>query len=199
MHLLILGDSGRTGKQFDVALMRSPSSSAPRPVLTPIPETPMQREGMAREFGASPTPPEAVLVALSLRRVSDSPFAAISPDTPDGFVANAIFVMKYFVTKRIIILNQWGAGSSLAVCANMRYGLPATDAVDEETRQTGVEFVVEPACVLAGGDPAPVQLYPENGEEIRSLLKATRASVARFMVEAYEKGGFADKSPGISN
>lgn len=93
MHLLVLGGSGRTGKLIVeeaiskghsvVALVRSPSSLAARPNLTVIQGTPMQREDVARAFGSSPTPLEAVLVALSLKRVSDSPFAAISPDAPD--------------------------------------------------------------------------------------------------------------------
>ncbi|KAJ8133239.1 hypothetical protein O1611_g385 [Lasiodiplodia mahajangana] len=223
MHLLVLGGSGRTGKLIVeqairkdhsvVALVRSPSSLAAHPSLMPIQGTPMQREDIARAFSASPTPPEAVLVALSLRRVSDSPFAAISPDAPDKFmensVANAISVMKDFGTKRIIILSQWGAGNSFSSAnflframfkyTNMRYGLAAHNAVDEQTRQAGVEFVLARACVLADGHPAPVRLYPSDGEGIGFLPKITRTSVAKFMIEACEKNDFIGKSPVISN
>ncbi|KAI0116415.1 NAD-dependent epimerase/dehydratase-like protein [Nemania sp. FL0031] len=223
MHLLVLGGSGRTGKLIVeeairkghsvVALVRSPSSLAARPGLMSIQGTPMQCKDITRAFRASPTPPEAVLVALSLKRVSDSPFAAISPDAPDRFmensVANAIAVMKDFGTKRIIILSQWGAGNSFGSAnflframfryTNMRYGLAAHNAVDEETRQAGVEFVLARACVLADGDAAPIQLYPDNGEAIGFLAKITRASVAKFMIEASEKDDFIGKSPVISN
>jgi hypothetical protein len=173
----------------------------------------MKTEDVTRAFEASPTPPEAVLVALSLKRVSDSPFAAISPDAPDRImedsVANAISVMKNFETKRIVILNQWGAGSSLDSMnfiframfkhTNMKYGLAAHNALDKETRQAGVEFVLVRACVLADGDVAPVKVYPEDGKSIGFLPKITRASVAHFMVEACEKDEFVGKSPVIAN
>ncbi|KAI1196446.1 NAD-dependent epimerase/dehydratase-like protein [Nemania serpens] len=223
MHLLVLGGSGRTGQRIveeavskghSVAvLVRSLSSLAARPGLTPVEGTPMKREDIARAFEALPTPPEAVLVALSMRRVSDSPFAAISPDTPDRImedsVANAISVMKDFGTKRIIVLSQWGAGSSFSSVnfllramfkyTNMKHGLAAHNTVDEEIRQAGVEFVLVRACVLADGDAAPIRLYSDDGEAVECLPKITRASVARFMVEACETDDFVGKSPVISN
>ncbi|KAI1117589.1 hypothetical protein F5Y14DRAFT_448045 [Nemania sp. NC0429] len=223
MHLLILGGSGRTGQLIVeeslskghsvVVLVRSLSSVAARPGLTPVEGTPMKREDITKAFEAFPTPPEAVLVALAMRRVSDSPFAAISPDTPDRImedsVANAISAMKDFGTRRIIILSQWGVGGSFSSVnllframfkhTNMKHGLAAHNAVDKETRQAGVEFVLVRACVLADGDVAPVKLYPDDGEAIGCLPKITRASVARFMVEASETADFVGKSPVISN
>lgn len=117
--------------------------------------------------------------------------------------------MKDFGTKRIIILSQWGAGSSFNSAnflframfkyTNMKYGLAAHNALDKETRQAGVEFVLARACVLSDGDAAPIRLHPEDGEGIEFLPKITRASVAKFMVEACEKGDFVGKSPVISN
>ncbi|KAI1352772.1 hypothetical protein F5Y01DRAFT_313436 [Xylaria sp. FL0043] len=223
MQFLVLGGSGRTGKLIVeeaiskghtvVALVRSPSSLATRPGLTTIQGTPMKREDITIAFQAFPTAPDAVLVALSLKRVSDSPFAAISPDAParimEDSVANAISVMKEFGTKRIIILSQWGAGNSfssmnllfraLFTHSNMKYGLAAHNALDRETRQAGVDFVLARACVLADGEAAPVRLYPEDGKAIGFLPKITRASVAKFMVEACEKDDFVGKSPVISN
>ncbi|KAI1186416.1 hypothetical protein F5B17DRAFT_361695 [Nemania serpens] len=223
MHLLVLGGSGRTGQLIVeealskghsvTVLVRSLSSVAARPGLTPVQGTPMKREDITRAFEALPTRPEAVLVALSMRRVSDSPFAAVSPDTPDRImeesVANAISVMKDFGIKRIIILSQWGAGSSFSSVnllframfkhTNMKHGLAAHNAVDEEIRQAGVEFAQVRACVLADGDAAPIRLYPDDGEAIGCLPKITRASVARFMVEACETADFVGKSPVISN
>ncbi|KAI1179861.1 NAD-dependent epimerase/dehydratase-like protein [Nemania sp. FL0916] len=223
MHLLILGGSGRTGKliveealskgHIVVALVRSPSSLAPRFNLTIVEGTPLKREDISRAFRATPTSPEAVLVALSLKRVSDSPFAAISPDAPisimEDSVANALSVMKEFETKRIVILSQWGAGNSLSSTnllframfrhTNMKHGLAAHNAVDEETRQADVEFVLVRACVLADGDAAPIRVYPEDGKGVGFLPKVTRASAARFMVEACEKSCFVGKSPVISN
>ncbi|KAI0541395.1 hypothetical protein GGR58DRAFT_18381 [Xylaria digitata] len=223
MQLLVLGGSGRTGKLIIeeaiskghsvVALVRSPSSLAARPGLTTVQGTPVNRKDITRAFGASPTRPNAVLVALGLKRVSDSPFAAVSPDAPDRImedsVANAVSVMKDFGAKRLIIVSQWGAGDSWGSMSfpframfkhtNMKYGLAAHNALDQETRQSGVEFVLVRACVLADGDAAPIRVYPDNGEAIGLLPKITRASVAKFMVEACEKDDFVGKSPVISN
>ncbi|KAI0970885.1 hypothetical protein F4678DRAFT_472868 [Xylaria arbuscula] len=223
MQLLVLGGSGRTGKLIVeeaistehnvVALVRSPSSLVARPGLTTVQGTPLKRDDIVKAFKAFPTAPDAVLVALSLKRVSDSPFAAVSPDAPDRImedsVANAISVMKDFGTKRIIILSQWGAGNSFSSMSfllrgmfshtNMRYGLAAHNALDKETRQGGVEFVLARACVLADGDAVPIRLYPEDGKGTGFFPKITRASVARFMVEACEKDEFVGRSPVISN
>lgn len=124
-------------------------------------------------------------------------------------MANAISVMKDFGTKRIIVLSQWGAGSSFSSVnfllramfkyTNMKHGLAAHNTVDEEIRQAGVEFVLVRACVLADGDAAPIRLYSDDGEAVECLPKITRASVARFMVEACETDDFVGKSPVISN
>ncbi|KAI0467860.1 hypothetical protein F4859DRAFT_227360 [Xylaria cf. heliscus] len=223
MRFLVLGGSGRTGKLIVeeaiskghtvAALVRSSSSLAPRPGLTIVKGTPMKREDITKAFAALPEPPAAVLVALSLKRVSDSPFAAVSPDAPDRImedsVANAISVMKDFGTKRITILSQWGAGDSFNSVnflframfkhTNMKYGLAAHNALDEETRKAGVEFVLVRACVLADGESVPIRLFPDDGKSIGFLPKITRASVAQFMVEACEKDDFVGKSPVISN
>ncbi|KAI1287753.1 hypothetical protein F5Y03DRAFT_389296 [Xylaria venustula] len=223
MQLLVLGGSGRTGKLIVeeavskdhnvVALVRSPSSLVTRPGLTTVQGTPLKRDDIVKAFRAFPTAPDAVLVALSLKRVSDSPLAAVSPDAPDRImedsVANVISVMKEFGTKRIVILSQWGAGNSFSSMSfllramfshtNMRYGLAAHNALDKETRQAGVEFVLTRACVLADGDAAPIQLYPDDGKGTGFFPKITRASVARFMVEACEKDEFVGRSPVISN
>ncbi|KAI0508288.1 hypothetical protein F5B22DRAFT_650141 [Xylaria bambusicola] len=224
MQLLVLGGSGRTGQLIIeeaiskghnvVALVRSPSSLAARSGLTTIQGTPMKREDIKRAFEASSTPPDAVLVALSLKRVSDSPFAAVSQMHQLGLVmedsvANAISVMKDFGTKRITIMSQWGAGNSFSSMSflframfqhtNMKYGLAAHNALDEETRQADVEFVLARACILADGEAAPVRIFPEDGKSIGFVPKITRASVAKFMVEACEKDDFIGKSPVISN
>ncbi|KAH8160863.1 hypothetical protein CIB48_g7391 [Xylaria polymorpha] len=225
MHILILGGSGRTGKLIVeealskghsvVALVRSPASFplATQPGLTLVEGTPMKREDLQRAFAASRTSPEAVLVALSLRRVSDSPFAAVDPSNPprimEDSVANAISVMKEHDTKKLIIMSQWGAGNSFGSMnllfrgmfshTNMKHGLAAHNNLDKETRKTGVNFVFVRASVLAEGDAAPIKVYPDDGKGVNFLPKITRASVAKFMVEACEKDEFVGRSPVISN
>ncbi|KAI8946990.1 NAD(P)-binding protein [Xylaria longipes] len=225
MHLLILGGSGRTGKLIVeeslskghsvVALVRSPASFplGARPGLTLVEGTPMKRDDLYKAFAASLTSPEAVLVALSLKRMSDSPFAAVDPSNParimEDSVANAISVMKESGTKKLIIMSQWGAGDSFGSMnilfrgmfshTNMKYGLAAHNNLDKETRKTGVDYVFVRASVLADGDAAPIKVYPDDGKGVNFLPKVTRASVAKFMVEACEKNDFIGRSPVISN
>ncbi|KAI0970895.1 NAD-dependent epimerase/dehydratase-like protein [Xylaria arbuscula] len=225
MHFLILGGSGRTGKLIVeealskghsvVALVRSPASFplGARPGLTLVEGTPMQPQDIQKAFAASPESPEAVLVALSLKRVSDSPFAAVDSSNPvrimEDSVANAITVMKEYGTKRLVIMSQWGAGDSFGSMnilfrgmfshTNMKYGLAAHNNLDKETRKTGVDYTLVRASVLADGDAAPIKLYPDDGKGINFLPKVTRASVAKFMIEACEKNDFIGRSPVISN
>ncbi|KAI8625421.1 NAD(P)-binding protein [Xylariaceae sp. FL1651] len=225
MHILVLGGSGRTGRLIIkealskghsvVALVRSPSTFplGSRPGITLVTGTPMKPEDIATAFAVSETSPEAVIVALSLKRLSDSPFAALSPDAPNRLmedsVANTITVMKKHGTKRIIVMSQWGAGNSwnsmnflfraMFTYSNMKHGLAAHNAVDEETRKADVDFVLVRATVLADGDATPVKIYPDNGKAIGFLPKVTRASVAKFMVEACEKNDFVGMSPVITN
>ncbi|GAP84987.1 hypothetical protein SAMD00023353_3900200 [Rosellinia necatrix] len=225
MHLLILGGSGRTGRliveealskgHIVVALVRSPTSFplSAQPGLTIVEGTPMKREDLYKAFAASPTPPEAVLVALSLKRMSDSPLAAVDPSSPARFmedsVANAISVMNVSGTKRLVIMSQWGAGDSYASMnilfrgmfshTNMKYGLIAHNNLDRETRKGGHDYISIRATVLADGDAAPIKVYPDDGKGINFLPKITRASVAKFMVEACEKNDYVGRSPVISN
>ncbi|KAI1120265.1 NAD-dependent epimerase/dehydratase-like protein [Nemania abortiva] len=225
MQLLILGGSGRTGRLIVeealskghnvVALVRSASSFplGARPGLTLVEGTPMKPEDLQKAFAASPNSPDAVLVALSLKRLSDSPFAAVDPSNPirimEDSVANAVAVMKEHETKRLVIMSQWGAGDSFGSMnflfrgmfshTNMKYGLAAHNNLDKETRSTGVDYTLVRASILADGDVAPIKLYPDDGKGINFLPKVTRASVAKFMVEACEKDDFIGRSPVISN
>ncbi|KAI1825840.1 NAD(P)-binding protein [Xylaria intraflava] len=225
MQLLVIGGNGRSGRLIVdealskghtvVALVRSPDSfpSGNRPGLTLVAGTPMKREDMQKAFAALPTPPEAVLTALALKRVSDSPFAAVDPSNPitvmEDSLANTIAVMKESTTKRLVIMSQWGAGSSHSSMnflfkgmfshTNMKYGLAAHNNLDQAARKSGLDYVLVRASVLAEGDAAPTKVWPDDGKGINFMPKVTRASVARFMVEACEKADYVGRSPVISN
>ncbi|KAI0204714.1 NAD-dependent epimerase/dehydratase-like protein [Astrocystis sublimbata] len=225
MQLLVLGGSGRSGRLIIeealfkghtvTALVRSAASFplSERTGLTLVEGTPMKQEDLKKAFAASSTAPEAVLTALALKRVTDSPMSPPDPSVPPRFmedsVANIVAVMKEFGTKRFIIMSQWGAGDSfnsmnfLFRCmfsnTNMKHGLIGHNNIDKETRPSGLDCVFVRACVLAEGDAAPIKVWPDDGKGINFLPKVTRASVAKFMVEACEKSDYVGKSPVISN
>ncbi|KAI1269706.1 NAD(P)-binding protein [Xylariaceae sp. FL1019] len=225
MHVLVLGASGRSGLlvveealsqgHTVVALVRSRArfTFSARSGVTVVEGTPFKREDITKAYLASPTPPHAVIVALSIKRVTESPFSAVDPDTPDRFmensVANAMDAMKEHKTDRIIIMNQWGSGNSwnsmnflfrtLYTHSPMKHGLKAHNSIDNETRAAGVKFVLVRPVILTDGDAAPVKTWPDDGFGVGFVPKISRASVARFMVDALGNDSFLGQSPVVTN
>lgn len=220
MHLLLIGATGRTGRLVldealtrghqVTALVRTPAALSLRENLTIVQGTPLSFQDI--DSALSPTT-SAVVVALNARRVSDSPFAAPSPDTPPRMmadaVANTIQAMKKHHMRKIVIMSSVGTGDSFAnlnflmrlvfTKTNMRFGREDHNLVDELTRKADVDFVLVRPVMLAEGDAAEIKVFPDNGRGAGFMPKITRASVARFMVEALEGNAFAGKSPVITN
>lgn len=105
MHILIIGGNGRTGQLVIekaisqghqvTALVREATSLQPQDNLSIVEGTPINISDIDRAFvaGASRTysaTPDAVIVTLNARRVSDSPFSAPSPDTPKRLMADSV-------------------------------------------------------------------------------------------------------------
>ncbi|KAI1341864.1 NAD(P)-binding protein [Xylariaceae sp. FL0016] len=225
MHFLVLGGSGRSGQLIIhealsnghsvTALARSATSFPIKAQenLTIVEGTPLNRQDVTRAFTSS-TLPDAVLSALAARRTSDSPFAPLSPDTPKRLmadsIANVVSEIKDRGAKtRLVIMSSWGCGDSwdsmnfllkgMFNYTNMKHGLVDHDIVDQETRASSVNFVLVRPAMLAEGDAQEVKVFPDNGKGIACIPKVTRASVAKFMVEACGKDDFLGKSPVISN
>jgi hypothetical protein len=81
----------------------------------------------------------------------------------------------------------------------MSLGREDHNLVDELTRKAGVDFVLVRPVMLAEGDAAETQVFPDDGRGAGFMPKITRASVARFMVEALEGNTFDGRSPVITN
>ncbi|KAH8677879.1 hypothetical protein BX600DRAFT_139315 [Xylariales sp. PMI_506] len=177
--------------------------------------------GVGQEGAGGEGEPTAVVVALAARRTSDSPFSPPSPDTPPRLmadsVANAIRVMRRrpLPCRRLVVMSSIGTGDSFpnlnflmrAVFrhTNMRLQLVDHNAVDSETRAAaagdgaGLDFVIVRPVMLAEGPAAEVRVFPDNGQGSGFMPKITRASVARFMVEALETDEYVGRSPVITN
>ncbi|KAJ4417720.1 hypothetical protein N0V82_005994 [Gnomoniopsis sp. IMI 355080] len=227
MHILIIGGSGRTGELVIdkaishghqvTALVRKPASLKPRNNLTIVEGTPINPEDLDKAFttGAdkASVAPNAVVVTLNARRVSDSPFAAPSPDTPARLMAdstaNTIAAMKRYNVSKIVIMSSMGTGSSydglnflmrlVFSKTNMKFQMVDHNAVDSETRRAGVEFVLVRPAMLAEGPEAEVKVYPDDGKGIGFMPRITRHSVAGFIVRALEGSEFVGRAPVISN
>ncbi|WYZ36794.1 hypothetical protein EsH8_II_000300 [Colletotrichum jinshuiense] len=226
MHILILGATGRNGAlvlaealergHTVTALVRDPSAVAPRQNLTLAAGTPLSLPDL-RAAMLSPRAPDAVIVALNPRRQSDSPFAALHPDSPAALirdsVRNALEAMRGSPrTRRIVVNSMQGAGASrgsllfplrvLFDHSNMKHTLDDHNAVDalltgEEGK--GVDWVLVRPPMLVEGEPLPVKVFGDDGSGVRWLPKITRRSVAGFMLDAVEKDDWKRQAPVITN
>ncbi|GKT87335.1 NAD-dependent epimerase/dehydratase [Colletotrichum tofieldiae] len=230
MHVLILGATGRNGAlvlaealergHTVTALVRDPSNTA----LTPHTNLTLARGNplsLADVRAAMRTPrggPDAVVVALNARRVSDSPFAVLHPDTPAALihdsVRNALEAMRGASprTRKLVVNSMQGAGASSASLifplralfnhSNMKHTLDdhnAVDALVKGEEGKGVDWVLVRPPMLTEGEPLPVKVYGDDGSGARWMPKITRRSVAGFMVDAIEKDEWNRKAPVITN
>lgn len=225
MHLLMIGGSGRIGSLVIeealsrghqvTALVRNPSSLTARNNLLVVEGTPLKTGDVDMAFEADPSStPTAVVVALNARRASDSPFSAPSPDTPQRMmadsVANAVVSMKKYGASKIVINSSVGTADSydslnclmkgVMSYTNMKHQMVDHNAVDSETRKSGVNFVLVRPTMFTDGEAADVKVYPDDGAGSGFVPKISRGSVAQFMVvKALETDEFDGRAPVISN
>ena len=221
MHLLILGANGRTGKLATAealnrshavtALIRNPASMQAQPGLTIVPGSPSNQSDIEKAFAGRTV--DAVLVALNASRASDSPFA--KPIAPEFFVRdclrNLTAVMLREGVVRLVAMSGFGVASSFPQLpwlmklvfrwTNMSFQMRDHDAAEEEVRsQEGLDWTFVRPAMLKEGGPAPVNEHGETGGGAMGLSSGiTRASVARFMVEAAEEGRFVQQAVVIAN
>jgi len=230
MRVLVIGASGRNGSLIVeealsrghsvTALVRSATSLTPRDNLTIVTGSPLSEADITAALSLTPSdPPTAVLVALSQRRVSDSPFAAPDPSTPPRLITDslkaAIAAMRAHSppVRRLIVNAAQGTGSSFASLnfafrplfrhSNMRFTIEDHDAADEVVRAAAaaghVDLVQFRPAMLADGEAKPVKSYGDEGKHIGFMPSITRRSVARVMVEAAEGDEWVGQSPVIAN
>ena len=112
--------------------------------------------------------------------------------------------------RKIVAMSSVGTGESFAnvnwlmrimfTHSNMKYSREDHDAVYEELKSAkGVEYVSVRPWMLTDGEAAPVKVFPDNGAGAGFMPKISRASVARFMVEAAESDQYDGRSPVITN
>ncbi|KAF6820414.1 putative TrkA-N domain dehydrogenase [Colletotrichum musicola] len=230
MHILLLGATGRNGTHIlshllshshtVTALLRIPSSLPPTPNLTLIPGSPLSLTDIQTAF-STPRAPDAVIIALNPRRLSDSPFAALHPETPEFLmrdsVRNVISAVRSSTsgssqTTKIVVNSMQGSGPSRSSLnlpvrlmmdhTNMKHTLADHDAVDallrsEEAR--GVNWVLVRPPMLTDGDALPVRVFPDDGRGASWMPRITRASLAAFMVDAVERPDWDGQGPVVTN
>ena len=180
--------------------------------------TPLNQSDISHALATSSSSVDVVLVTMNARRVSDSPFAAPDPNnSPPRLMAdsvrNALSAMRAASppVPKIVVMSAVGTGESInnVNCGmrlvfthtNMRFSREDHDAVDQELRAAAkdVAFVEVRPWLLTDTDAAEVKVFPDDGKGAGFMPKVSRASVARFMVEAAEVSKYDGRAPVITN
>lgn len=155
--------------------------------------------------------PQAAIVTLNAPRESDSPFAKplVGPRFLADCVANVREAMKSHGVKKIVLLSAFGVGDSFSnlnflmkpVIRHSYMALQYEDHrfADEETRASGMNWVFVRPAMLTDNEAKPVKDLGDTGKNASFMPSVSRASVARFMVDAVESEEWDRRTPVICN
>ncbi|CAG7558724.1 unnamed protein product [Fusarium equiseti] len=227
MHFLIIGATGCNGSlavqealsrgHTVTALVRNTSNSKipTHANLTLVQGVPTSESETVKAL-TTPQPPQVVISTLAQVRVTESPFAALRPDTTPDFMAvsmkaliSAIHNANLPTKPKIIVNSAQGAGSSwrsmnlpgkmLFSHGSMGIGLKDHNEVDRIVRQSGLTFVLARPVMLAEGEARPVKVWPDDGKGCAWMPKITRESLGKWLVDAAETDEFDGKAPVLTN
>jgi hypothetical protein len=171
--------------------------------------TPTDKDDVMAAFAANV--PDVVIVTLNAPRASDSPFAA--PIVPPRFMAdsnaNVVTAMKEFGVKKVVILQAFGVGNSwtnmhcllqvLMKKSSMIHQYDDHNHTDREVRASGVNFVMVRPSRLVETDAQNLKVWPHDGKGVPMMASTSRASVARWLVDAAETTEWDNTAPVITN
>lgn len=184
--------------------------------LTIVEGSPLNEEDISNALAAGAGKVDVVLVTLSARRTSDSPLAPPHLDSPPRLMAdsvrNALSAMRRASppVPKIVAMSSVGTGESMGNVnvlmrftfshTNMRFSRADHDAVDQELRAArDIKFVEVRPWMLTENEAAEVKVFPDDGRGAGWMPKISRASVARFMVDAAEVSTYDGRAPVITN
>ncbi|KAM0351777.1 hypothetical protein ACHAPU_002289 [Fusarium lateritium] len=227
MHFLIIGGTGRNGSlalqealsrgHTVTALVRNTASTKipSHSNLTLVQGTPTSQSDISKAL-ATPKAPQVIITALAQVRVTESPFAALHPDTTPDFMAVSMRALLAAITQahlpsnpKIIVNSAQGAGTSwksmnlpgkmLFSHGSMGIGLKDHNEVDRLVRESGLPFVLARPVMLAEGEARLVKVWPDDGKGCAWMPKITRENVGKWLVDAAESSKWDGQSPVLSN
>jgi putative NADH-flavin reductase len=165
MHFLLLGATGRTGQYVvsellaqghtAVALIRPSSRLTPRPGLTIVTGSPLEKSDIQKTITAAPNlKPEAAIYTLNSGRKNDGIFAPQL--NPPRFLADtcaaACEVLEQANIRRIVVMSSVGVGDSwnnlpwlnkgFMALTNVKFALADHNDVDKEIRTTKMDWTL---------------------------------------------------------
>ncbi|KAJ4152366.1 hypothetical protein NW754_004159 [Fusarium falciforme] len=208
MHIFVIGGTGRNGSlAIQEALSRGHTVTAlvRNPSTTSLPS-----------HTNLTLPPKAIISALAQVRTSESPFAALRPDTTPDFLTSSMRVLLVAISQanlpykpKLVINSAQGVGSSwrsmnlpgkiIFSHGSMGIGLKDHNKLDQLVRDSGLPFVSPRPCMLAEGDVRDVKVWPEDGKGCAWMPSITRASVGKWLVDAVESNEWDGGAPVITN
>ncbi|CAM1509179.1 Fc.00g029180.m01.CDS01 [Cosmosporella sp. VM-42] len=225
MHILIIGATGRNGaivlqgslsrSHTVTALARNPSSLPTHANLTTIEGTPSSESDLVRAL-TSPRFPDVVITTLNQRRVTESPFAALSSDSPPDLLTSAMKTLLLAIKSvnpttppKIVVNSSQGVGESIKSMnlalrfvfshSTMRFALKDHENLDTILRDSGLNFVMARPCRLVEGSAMDVRVWPDDGKGSAWMPTITRESVGKWLVDAAEGTKWDGQAPVITN
>jgi uncharacterized protein YbjT (DUF2867 family) len=219
MHFLLLGATGRTGQYVvselltqghtAVALIRPSSSLNPRPGLTIVTGSPLDKSDIQKTITAAPNlKPEAAIYTLNSGRKNDGLFAP--QINPPRFLADtcaaACEVLEQAGIHRIVVMSSVGVGDSwknlpwlnkgFMAFTNVKFALADHNDVDKEIRATRMNWTLVRAPRLnydvgtnTGADAKKeVQTLDSKGTGLKLSDVVGIDNVARFLVMCAVEG-----------
>jgi hypothetical protein len=123
--------------------------------------------------------------------------------------ANLVSVMQEHRISKIVTMSAFGTRDSfpnlnflmrlVIKTSNLWYTFLDHDLVDQELKESGVQFVLVRPAMLTDKEARPVREHGNTGKESGFMPSISRKSVAVFLVDAAEKDTWNKRTPVISN
>lgn len=123
--------------------------------------------------------------------------------------ANVVAAMKEFGTPKIVVMQAFGAGESWANMgcvmqllmskSNMIYQYNDHNLVADETKASGVTYVLVRPARLVEGEAGKIKEWASDGKGVPMMASISRNSVAKFLVQAAESRKWDNTCPVITN
>lgn len=215
MKILLMGATGRTGKQIIIeAIKRGHCISAIARDLSKLKDyqidivlgTPYDRETVEKAISGC----EVVVNTLNISRKTDNPWAKLAApeDLISKFAANAVYAMKKAGIKRFIALSTIGAGSSwrtsplilklIVSFSNLKFAFIEHGRQEEILQKSNVEFTICRAPMLSTKmNITGAVAVREEKKPQKPIL--SRNSAAEFFIDIIENNANIREIVNLSN
>lgn len=215
MKILLLGATGRTGKNLIEAAMRRGhkiSAIARNPEklkdyqIDIISGTPYDYVTVEKAL----TGCEAVINTLNISRKSDNPWASLSApkDLISKSASNAVIAMERAGIKRFVALSTIGAGRSwktspkilkfIVSISNLKHAFLDHGKQEEILENSSIDYTICRAPMLSAEINKTGAVATPEGENPASI-KLSRNSAAEFFIEIIENNEHLRETVNLSN